>query len=93
MLLKLKKINTLKLAFFFAVLYAVLSVFIIAPIGIIASLVVGGPFAWWTVVLFPIIYGLGGFLGGLIMGAFYNLVSKWIGGLEFDFEEIKKFTE
>jgi hypothetical protein len=30
----------------------------------------------------PIIYGVFGFLGGLIAAAVYNLVAKWTGGVE-----------
>lgn len=53
----------------------------------------GQPFVWWMVIVLPIVYGVGGLIGGLIMGALYNLISKWTGGLEFDFEEIKNFSE
>lgn len=94
MILKLRKINVLKLAFFFALLYALLSVLILVPITLIGSLITGeGAVGLGILILFPIMYGIGGFIGGLIMGGFYNLTSKWIGGLEFEFEKIEKFTE
>ena len=35
-------------------------------------------------VTFPIIYAVGGFIGGIIAAALYNLVAKWTGGLEFE---------
>ena len=35
-------------------------------------------------VMFPIIYAVGGFVGGIIAAALYNLVAKWTGGLEFE---------
>lgn len=35
-------------------------------------------------VMIPIIYAVGGFLGGLIAAALYNLVAKWSGGLQFE---------
>jgi hypothetical protein len=42
------------------------------------------------IVLFPIIYGIGGFIAGfidgLIIGAVYNLVAGWIGGVEVQLE-------
>jgi hypothetical protein len=42
------------------------------------------------IVLFPIIYGVGafiaGFIEGLIIGAIYNLVAGWIGGVEVQLE-------
>ena len=35
-------------------------------------------------VMFPVIYAVGGFVGGIIAAALYNLVAKWTGGLEFE---------
>jgi len=40
----------------------------------------------FAIVLFPILYGIGGFIGGVIMAAVYNLVAGMIGGLEMEFE-------
>lgn len=92
MKLKLKKINVLKLGFFLGLLYSLLSIFIVTIMGLLLT-VTGQPFSWFVVFVAPIIYGIGGFIGGLIMGSLYNLISNWIGGLEFDFEEIKNFSE
>ncbi len=39
-----------------------------------------------SVIIFPIIYGIGGFIGGLISALIYNLVFKFSGGLELDLE-------
>jgi hypothetical protein len=33
---------------------------------------------------FPFLYAIGGFIGGVIMAALYNLVAKWTGGFEFE---------
>jgi len=92
MKLKLKKINVLKLSFFMALFYSILSIFIFLFMAIISA-VSGQAFAWWMIFIAPVIYGIAGFAGGLMMGGLYNLVSKWIGGLEFEFEEIEKFSE
>ena len=92
MILKLKKVNVLKLAFFFAALYSLISVFALIFVGC-TSVVFTQPFVWWMIIVLPIAYGIGGFIAGLITGGLYNLVSRWIGGLEFDFEEIEKFSE
>jgi hypothetical protein len=35
-------------------------------------------------IFFPIIYGLMGFVGGIIAGFIYNLASKWVGGIEIE---------
>lgn len=38
------------------------------------------------IILIPVFYGVGGFIGGLIMAALYNVVAGLTGGLEFDLE-------
>lgn len=40
-----------------------------------------------AVVLFPIFYGVMGFVGGIIAAAIYNLVAGLVGGLELDIEQ------
>ena len=37
---------------------------------------------------FPIFYGILGFVGGAIVSLIYNLVAKYIGGIEFEVENI-----
>jgi hypothetical protein len=37
-----------------------------------------------AVIIFPILYGIMGFVGGLLMAALFNLVSGISGGLEVD---------
>ena len=39
-------------------------------------------------VLFPIMYAVFGFVGGVIMAAVYNLIARWVGGLELEFEDV-----
>ena len=38
------------------------------------------------VLIIPIIYGIMGFIGGLLMALIYNLIAGWTGGLELDME-------
>lgn len=92
MLIKLKKINVLKMGCIFALLYSLLSLIIFIAGALFAG-IMGQTFPWFMIILGPILYAIGGFIGGLIMGGLYNLVSKWIGGLEFEVEETKKFSE
>ena len=35
------------------------------------------------IVLFPLIYAILGFIGGIISAAVYNVIASWTGGLEF----------
>lgn len=39
-----------------------------------------------SIIIFPIMYGVMGFIGGVLSAAIYNLVAGVIGGLELDFE-------
>lgn len=48
---------------------------------------VGMIFGIGSVVLFPILYGVLGFVGGIITAGIYNLTAKWVGGLEVELEE------
>ena len=55
-----------------------------------AGLMAGGMIA--MAVIFPIMYGIMGFLGGVIFAAMYNLIARWIGGLEFEVENVPDAT-
>ena len=35
------------------------------------------------IILFPILYAVMGFIGGIISAAIYNLIASWTGGIEF----------
>ena len=50
-----------------------------------APVVFGGAF---LAILFPVMYSVAGFVGGIIAAAIYNLVAKWTGGLEFEVRDI-----
>jgi hypothetical protein len=39
-----------------------------------------------SIILFPIMYGVMGFITGLIMAAMYNFIARWIGGIEVETE-------
>lgn len=39
-----------------------------------------------SIFIFPILYGIGGFIGGIISAAIYNVVAGVVGGLELDLQ-------
>jgi hypothetical protein len=44
----------------------------------------GAFFGVGAIILFPILYGLLGFVGGLLVAALYNLVAGMVGGVEVE---------
>lgn len=44
-------------------------------------------FGWIGIILFPIIYGILGFVVGAIGAWLYNLIAKGVGGIEMEFEK------
>ena len=45
-----------------------------------------GGVGWLTVIIFPILFGVIGFIFGTASALFYNLVAKYIGGVKMDLE-------
>lgn len=91
--LKITKVNVLKVAFFMGTIYGILSAIIFLIVGLFGIAIQGEPVGLLLAILMPIIYAIMGFVGGLIMGFMYNIVSKWIGGIEVEVDEIEKFSE
>lgn len=89
----LKRIAPLSLGKMLAVLYGVLGL-LLAPVFLLASLVGssvqhqgGMPFmalgAGMTVAI-PFFYAAIGFVFGVVSAFLYNLLARWIGGVEFE---------
>lgn len=96
---RIKSITPLQLGKMLAVIYGGMSLIFIPfflLFGVIASLapkVQGGPplpaifgFGLGFAILFPLIYAAMGFVLGIIGAFIYNLVAKWIGGIEVEVE-------
>lgn len=85
---KVKKIGVLSLAKILGFLYAILGLILGALFAVLSlfgfSEETGLFFGAASIVIFPILYGIMGFIGGAISAFFYNLVAKWIGGLEVE---------
>jgi len=72
------------------IFYAIIGVFIGATAvtgaagepsaGLVAGLGIA------AIIVTPIIYGIMGFISGVIIAWLYNLVAKWVGGVELDLE-------
>ena len=96
----LKRIGPLSLGKIMGILYAVLGLlmgFIFSAVALFGALLgaafsnssepfVGLIFGFGAVIAMPILYGVMGFIGGLITAAIYNFVVKFTGGLELEFE-------
>ena len=96
---RLTRISPLKAGLVLGVLYALLACvavpfLMLAGAGMAAmarengaALPLGFMFGAGALFL-PVLYGVFGFIGGLIAAAVYNLVAKWTGGLEFTLTDV-----
>ncbi len=93
---RVKSIGILSLAKFMAVMYGIIGL-LFAPIflmiGTFGAFAGEGAQSWMSgvggivaAVAFPVCYALGGFVAGLIGGLIFNLVAKWIGGIELELQ-------
>jgi len=42
-----------------------------------------------AIIFLPIMYGIAGFIGGAIYAFVYNIVSKWVGGIEIELVNVQ----
>lgn len=98
-MVKIKMIDALSLGKISGILYAFIG-FIVGVIMSFVSIIgaslgepeagiFGALFGIGAIILFPILYGVMGFVGGLISALLYNLIAKWIGGVEIELETQK----
>ncbi len=90
----LKSVGVLSAAKISGVIYAILGL-LFAPfillMGLFGSMAGQRPNPFGAIggvaiaVLFPIIYGVMGFVMGALGALMYNLVAKWLGGLHWNF--------
>jgi hypothetical protein len=94
---KIKKVNVLSLAKIQAVIGLILGIIAGIFFGLVASLLgmsegasgflLGAGMGIFSLIAFPIFYGVAGFIGGAILAFLYNLVASKIGGLEIELED------
>ena len=85
---RIKRIAPVQLGKMLAVVYALFSVIFI-PFMFISFLAVPdgrGPGLIFCII-FPVLYIVIGFIGGIVGAFIYNLSASWIGGIEIEFEE------
>ena len=102
-LTRIKKISPLQLGKMLAVLYGLISLIIVpffllfSVIGAVAGVsqhgsagpaALGAGFGIVMAIALPIFYAAFGFIGGVIGGYLYNLVARWIGGIEIEIEQV-----
>lgn len=92
----LRRIDPLSLAKVLGLVYAALGlvvggfVSLFALVGAFAAMRshddegLGLLFGVGAVIVLPIVYGVMGAIGGLILALFYNLVARLVGGVEFE---------
>ncbi len=86
---KVKRIGVLSLAKILGLLYTIFGLilgvlFAVLPLLGFSADETGLFFGSASIIIFPILYGIMGFIGGAITAFFYNLIAKWIGGLEVE---------
>ena len=91
----IKRIGILSLGKVLAVLYAIMGLLVALFLNLLPmpmssmmhSPVAGGPlFGTGAIIALPIIYGVMGFIAGIIIALVFNIASGMIGGLEVEIE-------
>ncbi len=70
----------------FTVVGGVASQFAEKATGSSASLGIAG-FGAASIIIFPIMYGIIGFVSGLVSGWIYNVVAGWVGGIQIELQQ------
>ena len=90
----LTHIEPISLAKVYAVLYGIMGLLIGLPVGCIATFVGSqvsdaGPLAgvgFAAIIIYPVMFAIIGFIGGIISAFLYNIVAGWVGGVEVEFD-------
>ncbi len=99
MIKRLKAVEPLQAGKMLGVLYAGMALVFVLLFGVLSAFApeLEGPSAAFAIgasvgmaLAMPIIYGVMGFFGGLLGAFIYNLTAKWIGGLQFEFEDVSR---
>jgi len=91
--LVLKKIGVLSLAKIYTILMAIIGLVIgivYAIIGLVISATttepgIGAGIGLVGIIITPVVYAIIGFISGAVGAWLYNLIARWIGGVELEF--------
>jgi hypothetical protein len=92
MKLRLKKISTKSFILIFSTLNVITGVILGAVVtvgSILAPNDQNSGVGVWAVLIFPILNGVLGLLGGVFLTQMYNLLARFMGGIELEFESIE----
>lgn len=83
----IKNVNALSLAKVQAFFLGLMGLVLMIPFFLISLFVLDGqspfaPFSFLFILLIPLFYAFMGFVMGLVMGWLYNVIAKWVGGIE-----------
>jgi hypothetical protein len=70
----------------FGVLFAVLSLIVVVPVFLLASMTGAGSqgMPLWAIFIAPVIYLIVGYIATVIWCALYNVITPMTGGIEYD---------
>ncbi|MGZ3499483.1 MAG: hypothetical protein ACXWNK_02800 [Vulcanimicrobiaceae bacterium] len=92
MVSRIRNIAVVQYAIVSGLLYAIIgliaAVFYLLFGGMMSAVMPGirGGFGFASIVVFPILYFVGGFIFGMVFAVLYNLVAGWTGGVEITLE-------
>jgi hypothetical protein len=85
---ELKKMGVLSVAKIYAAFGAIGGFLLGVFMTLIGAAAIGGLsglyFGVASIIIFPILYAILGFVGGAIFAFLYNLIAGWIGGIEIE---------
>lgn len=91
---EIKRMDVLSVGKIYAITMAIIGFIggiIIALVGSAATFgrpgMLGAGFGVASIIIFPILYGILGFIIGIIGAAIYNLVAGWVGGIKIDLKD------
>jgi len=92
----IKSIGVLQMAKILGVLYFLMTAIFCIPMGVFVMLmgglqgeegIMGGAIGGIGMFFLPVLYGVGGFIGGAISAALYNVVAGLVGGIELELQQ------